>query len=110
MTGPGFGGGSYAPGQGVSWPQVIREVKPKYPQDAIAAKIQVTVELGIVVLEDGTVGSARVTKSLERDDYGFAKAAIEAAKQWTFKPGLRNGVPVPTRVGLVLEFKVGTAR
>ena len=108
VTGPGFGGGSYAPGQGVSWPEVIREVKPKYPQDAIAAKLQVVIELEIVVLADGTVGDVRVSKSLDRDDYGFTTAAIEAAKQWKFKPGLRNGVPVPTRVGLILEFKVGT--
>jgi TonB family protein len=107
ITGPGFAAGAYAPGQGVTWPEVVREMKPTYPQAALGAKIEGSVELEIVVLEDGTVGDVRVTKSLDRDDYGFAKAAIEAAKQWKFKPGLRDGVPVRTRVGLVLAFKVG---
>ena len=104
-TGGGFGGGAYAPGNGVSWPSVLKEVKPKYTPDAMRAKLQGAVELEIVVKEDGTVGDVRVTKSLDRAS-GLDDAAIAAAKQWLFSPGVKDGKPVATRVGLVLEFRL----
>jgi protein TonB len=104
-TGGGFGGGAYQPGNGVTWPTVLREERPKYTSDAMRAKIQGQVELEIIVLENGTVGDVRVTKSLDRS-YGLDEAAKEAARRWLFKPGVRNGVPVATRVGLVLEFRL----
>jgi len=105
-TGGGFGGGAFAPGNGVTWPEVRWEEKPKYTSDAMRAKIQGQVELEIIVREDGTVGEVRVVKSLDRT-YGLDQAAMEAAKKWRFKPGVdKNGLPVPTRVGLVLEFRL----
>jgi protein TonB len=104
-TGGGFGGGAYAPGNGVSWPSVLREVKPKYTPDAMRAKLQGAVELEIIVLEDGTVGDVRVTKSLDRAS-GLDDAAIAAAKQWKFTPGMKDGKPVATRVLMTLEFRL----
>jgi len=104
-TGGGFGGGAYMPGNGVSMPAPLREERPKYTSEAMRAKIQGAVELEIVVLENGTVGEVRVTKSLDRT-YGLDLAAIEAAKKWLFKPGEREGKKVATRVGLVLEFRL----
>jgi protein TonB len=104
-TGGGFGGGAFQPGNGVSWPSILREEKPKYTSDAMRAKIQGQVELEIVVLENGTVGEVRVTKSLDRT-YGLDQAAMDAARKWVFLPGKREGVAVATRVGLVLEFRL----
>ena len=92
------------PGNGVTWPQIVSESKPQYTDEARRQDIQGSVELEIVVREDGSVGDVRVTKSLDRR-YGLDDAAVAAARQWRFKPGLRNGVPVPTVVGLVLEFR-----
>ena len=87
-TGGGFGGGAYAPGNGVSWPEVRLEVKPKYTPDAMRAKLQGQVELEIVVLENGTVGDVRVTKSLDRvirsgrrGDRGRQEVAVQARPQ-----------------------------
>jgi protein TonB len=104
-TGGGFGGGAFQPGNGVSMPAVVREEKPKYTSDAMRAKIQGQVELEIIVLENGTVGDVRVTKSLDRT-YGLDQAAMDAAKKWLFRAGEREGVKVATRVGLVLEFRL----
>ena len=104
-TGGGFGDGAYAPGNGVTWPRDISQEKPKYTPDGMRAKIQGTVELEIVVLADGTVGSVRVTKSLDRAS-GLDDAAVEAAKHWKFIPGTKDGKPVATKVPMVLEFRL----
>jgi TonB family protein len=96
---------SPSPSAGVLWPSVIREVSPSYTPEAMRAKIMGTVELEIVVAADGTVGAARITKSLD-STYGLDRAALIAARYWLFAPGTRAGVPVPTRVVLMLEFRL----
>jgi protein TonB len=104
-TGGGFGGGAYRPGSGVTSPFPVNQVKPNYTSDAMRAKIQGSVELEVVVLEDGTVGQVRVTKSLDRT-FGLDQAAMDAAKKWLFRPGTRQGVPVATIVTLILDFRL----
>ena len=77
------------PGNGVSSPSVLREVKPAYTAEAMRAKVQGTVWLQCVVMPDGTVGNVQVTKSLD-STFGLDQEAIKAAKQWRFKPGMRR--------------------
>ena len=105
--GPGFGGGigggAYMPGNGVTSPVVIREVKPQYTAEAMRAKVQGTVWLQCVVMPDGTVGNVQVTKSLD-STFGLDQEAIKAAKQWRFKPGTRLNEPVPVLVTIELTF------
>src|SRR5437773_2148800 len=74
---------AYHPGNGVSAPKLIKEVKPKYTPETEAARIQGTVLLSTVVLEDGSVGDVRVSRSLDTK-YGLDAEAIKAAKQWVF--------------------------
>jgi TonB family protein len=104
-TEAGFGGGAFAPGNGVSWPDLIEMVKPIYTPEAMRTKMQGIVTLEVVVLENGRVGDVRVVKSLDRAS-GLDAAAITAAKQWTFKPGMKDGKPVATKVTLELEFRL----
>lgn len=104
-TGGGFGGGAFQPGNGVTWPEILREEKPKYTPEAMRAKVQGDIELEIVIKEDGTVGEVRVVKSFT-NAYGLDQAAIEAARKWRFVPGKKGGVPVATRVPLVLTFRL----
>jgi len=91
----------YKPGDGVSAPILVKEVKPQYTAEAKKAKIQGTVTLECVVQPDGTVGEVRVTKAL---DPGLDQEAIKAVKQWRFKPGTKDGKPVPVLVTLELTF------
>ncbi|HEX5217690.1 MAG TPA: energy transducer TonB [Vicinamibacterales bacterium] len=94
------------PGNGITDPKLVRSVQPKYTLEAIKAKISGTVELEAVVLTDGTVGDVTITKSLDKD-LGLDQAAIAAAKQWTFRPGVDpNGNPVKVIVTLKLEFRL----
>ena len=47
----------------------------------------------LVVLQDGTVGEVRITRSLD-PVFGLDEEAIKAARQWLFQPGTRFGEPV----------------
>jgi TonB family protein len=102
-TGGGTGGGAYRPGSGVSLPEVITEVKPQYTAEAMRAKVQGVVWLECIVQEDGTVGNVRVTKSLD-SVFGLDQEAIKAARRWRFRPGIREGKPVPVIITIELTF------
>ena len=102
-NGGGIGGGEYRPGNGVTIPQLVREVKPSYTADAMRAKVQGTVWLECVVMPDGTVGRVNVVRSLD-NTFGLDQEAIKAAKQWRFRPGTRFGEPVPVLITIELAF------
>ena len=101
--GGGFGGGAYRPGNGVISPQLIREVKPTYTADAMRAKIQGVVWLEAVVMENGSVGQVRVTRSLD-PTFGLDQEAEKTVKKWLFRPGTRLGQPVPVLIEIEMSF------
>jgi len=102
-TGGGAGGGAYRPGSGITNPVPLKEVKPAYTAEAMRAKVQGTVWIECIVMPDGSVGDVRVTKSLD-SVFGLDQEAIKAARQWRFRPGLRQGEPVPVIVTIELTF------
>jgi len=102
-SGGGTGGGAYRPGNGVELPRVLREVRPNYTADAMRAKVQGTVWVEAVVLPDGTVGQAKVVRSLD-STFGLDEEALKAAKQWRFAPGTRFGQAVAVLVTIELTF------
>ena len=85
------------------WPMAIRTITPSYTPEAMRALIQGTVEMEVVVLADGTVGAARVVKSL---DPGLDRAALMAERYWFFTPATSKGTAVAARVPMVLEFRL----
>jgi TonB family protein len=101
--GGGTGGGVYRPGNGVELPRVLREVRPNYTADAMRAKVQGTVWVEAVVLQDGTVGQAKIVRSLD-STFGLDEEALKAARQWRFVPGTRFGQPVAVLVTIELTF------
>lgn len=88
---------------GVNLPVPVREVKPQYTAAAMQAKIQGDVELEIVIRADGTVDDVHVTRSLDAT-HGLDEAAIDAARQWAFTPGTKDGQPVDVLVHLTMRF------
>ena len=67
------------------------------------AKVQGTVLLECIVMPDGSVGEAKVVRSLDAV-FGLDQEAIKAARQWKFVPGTRLGEPVAVRVTIALDF------
>lgn len=93
----------YKPNESITVPSVVKEVKPVYTPEALKKKIQGSVGLQIVVLTDGTVGDVEVTRSLDAE-YGLDAEAAKAARQWVFKPGMKDGKPVAVQITLELTF------
>jgi TonB family protein len=89
--------------EGVTLPSVVTEVKPVYTQAAKDARIQGDVQLKAVVKADGTVGDVTVTKSLDKQ-HGLDQAAVDATRQWKFKPGTKSGQAVPVEVDMMMRF------
>jgi protein TonB len=101
--GGGTGGGAFQPGNGVSLPRILREVKPQYTSDAMRAKIQGAVLLQCVVRPDGSVTDIQVLRSLD-PTFGLDQEAVKAARQWRFAPGTRMGQPVSVQITIELSF------
>jgi protein TonB len=102
-SGGNFGGGPRRPGSGVSLPRVVKEVKPMYTAEAMRAKVQGMVWLECIVMPDGSVGDAKVVRSLD-SVFGLDQEAIKAARQWKFIPGTFQGQPVPVIITIELTF------
>lgn len=99
-SGGGTGGGPYHPGAGIAPPQLLREVRANYTDDARRRAIEGDVVLEIVVKRDGSVGLVRVLHSLGG---GLEQRAVDAVRQWKFAPATRYG----TAVDVVVEASVG---
>jgi protein TonB len=79
---------------------LVYDVAPKYPPEAGRARIEGTVLLLAVIGKDGTVEDVRVEKGLPV----LAQAAIEAVKQWRYRPYLLNGEPVEVDSQITINF------
>lgn len=102
-SGGGFGGGAYRIGGGVTAPSVLSKVEPEYSEEARKAKWQGTVVLSLVVDEAGTAQNIKVSKSL---GLGLDQKAIEAVLKWRFRPGMKDGKPVPVYATIEVNFRL----
>ena len=86
--------------QGVSQGLLIRRVQPNYPPLARQARIQGTVVLQAEISKEGTIQNLQLISGHPM----LAPAAIEAVKQWRYKPYLLNGEPVAVDTQVVVNF------
>jgi periplasmic protein TonB len=84
----------------IKTPTKIKDVRPIYPPDAIAARIQGVVIVEATINSSGSVTDARVLRSLPLLD----QAAVDAVKQWQFTPTRLNGVPVSVIMTVTVQF------
>lgn len=85
-------------------PVLIKYVSPRYPDLARQAGIEGTVLLEVLVSDEGKVEQARVIQSDVTP--AMEKAAIQAAKQFRFKPAKQRTVPVRARMAIPIRFKL----
>jgi TonB family protein len=102
-SGGGTGGGPYRPGSGIEAPQLLREVKADYTEDARQRGLSGDVVLEIVVRRDGSVGDIKILQGLGG---GLNDRAVQAVRQWRFAPARRQGAAVDVIVEVAVEFKL----
>jgi protein TonB len=86
--------------QGVTQGLLIRKVQPTYPPLARQARIQGSVLLQAEISKDGTIENLRLISGHPM----LAPAAIEAVKQWRYKPYILNGEPVEVETQITVNF------
>jgi protein TonB len=87
---------------GVATGLLIRKVTPNYPPLAKQARIQGSVVLQAEISKDGTIQNLQLISGHPM----LAPAAIEAVKQWRYKPYLLNGEPVAVETQVVVNFSL----
>jgi TonB family protein len=83
-------------------PKLIRQTRPVYPTDAYLQKIQGSVDVQLLIDEQGKVARAEVRKSVP----GLDAAAVQTVLQWAFRPARKAGRPVPTTAVAPVTFKI----
>ena len=93
-----------APATDLSQPAATKKVDPAYPTQLMRQNVMGTVILYAIIHADGTVGSVRVLRGVDRRLDQFASQAIA---QWTFQPATKNGAPVDVEATFQIPFKPG---
>jgi len=90
-------------GNGVAAPALLHKLEPDYSVEARAAKVQGTVVLSVVIGTDGRASDVQLRKGV---GYGLDEQALDAITQWTFKPGMRDGMAVPVQASIEVNFRL----
>src|SRR5450631_1540952 len=85
---------------GVTQGLVVHRVEPLYPAIAKAAHVQGTVILAAVIGKDGTIQNLHVVSGHPL----LQGAAMDAVKQWRYRPYILNGEPVEVDTQVVVNF------
>jgi TonB family protein len=81
--------------------RLIHSVPPKYPAEARSRGAQGTIVLKTVVDENGKVASVRLVEG----NAALANSAIEAVKQWRYRPYLRDGKGLSFQTVVIVDFQ-----
>jgi TonB family protein len=100
-SGGGYGGGIMSVGGGVSAPQVIHSVEPAFTDDARRANYQGNVSVQLIVDPEGNPQNVRLVSHL---GMGLDEKAIEAVRQYKFKPAMYQGHAVAVQILIDVDF------
>jgi TonB family protein len=95
--------GAFRIGEGVSVPTIVSRIDPTYSQEAREERLQGTVALEAVVLEDG---SARVVSLIRGLGLGLDENAVQALERWTFEPSMKDGKAVKIALTIEVNFNL----
>ena len=93
--------GVYRVGHGVSAPRVTYTPEPEFSEKARQAGYEGTCVLEMVVDAEGIPRDIKVVRPI---GMGLDDKAIEAVRQWRFKPGMKDGEPVAVRINVETSF------
>jgi protein TonB len=85
----------------ITEPRKVRDIRPRYPQAALAARERGLVVIEAVIAETGCVQSAEVVRSAGA---AFDSAALRAVNGWRYAPTLLDGKPVSVVMTVTIDF------
>lgn len=94
---PNRAGGSVTP------PAVTSKTEPVYSEEARIAKISGSALLQLVVGADGQAHNIKVVRSI---GFGLDDRAVAAILKWQFRPGQKDGSPVPVYATVEINFRL----
>jgi len=80
----------------------MKKVSPAYPPMALQLRKQGAVELLASISKDGTLTRVKVLSG----DSVLAASAVEAVRQWKYRPYLLNGEPVEIETQITINFRL----
>jgi protein TonB len=80
--------------------RLLHRVEPVYPEDAKARRVQGVVALDVQIGGDGAVKNIAVVEG----DPELADAAVEAVRQWRYRPYTVDGKPVEMQTRVTIRF------
>ena len=86
--------------QGVAQGLIVKRVSPTYPPVALQQRKQGAVELLATVSKDGTITGVKILSG----ESILAKSAVDAVRQWKYRPYLLNGEPVEIQTQITVKF------
>jgi TonB family protein len=87
-------------GGGVMEAKLVSQPLPVYPPEAKMARIQGVVKLSATTAKDGTIQNLEVIEGHPL----LIQAALDAVKQWVYKPTLLNGQPAEVVTEIDVNF------
>ena len=88
--------------QGVSEGLLVKRVQPVYPAQARQMRVQGPVELQATISKEGAITNVKVMTGNAQ----LARAAVDAVKQWKYKPYYLNNEPVEIQTQIIVNFKL----
>ena len=88
--------------QGVSQGLLLKKVQPAYPANALRMRTEGIVKLMATVGKTGSVTTVKVVSG----DALLTQSALDAVKQWKYKPYLLNGNPIEIQTEVTINFKL----
>jgi TonB family protein len=93
----------YPPGHGVVPPVPIYAPEAEFSDEARRSKYQGVCLISIIVDTHGNPQNPRVVQRL---GMGLDEKAIEAIRRYKFKPGTKDGKPVPVLITIEVDFRM----
>jgi TonB family protein len=88
--------------QGVSEGLLVKRVQPVYPAQARQMRVQGPVQLQATISKDGAITNVKVMSGSPQ----LSRAAVDAVKQWKYKPYYLNNEPVEIQTQIIVNFKL----
>lgn len=85
-------------------PRIIRQVQPVYPSAALDIGLEGSVLINALISENGDVIKAVILKGI-KSEFGLNKSAVNAVKQWKFRPALKDGIRVKVWKPIAIAFR-----